>query len=73
MWEKAEGPMGTHHHAGKGKWPEMVIWEKLDDGAKKQLMMRKIDERIIKKEITITYLQYKVETLKMLKSWTEKL
>jgi hypothetical protein len=33
-WEKAEGTVGTQHHAGKGKWAEMMIWEKLDNRAK---------------------------------------
>jgi hypothetical protein len=38
---------------GKGKWADMMLWEKLDDEAKKQLMIRKLDERIIKKEFKI--------------------
>ncbi|MGA7076024.1 MAG: hypothetical protein WBZ42_05705 [Halobacteriota archaeon] len=73
MWEKSEGAMGTLHHMGKGKWAEMMMWEKLDEEAKKQLMMRKLDERIMKKEFKIEYLQHKVETLKMMKTWMEKL
>lgn len=58
---------------GKGKWAEMMMWEKLDEETKKQLMMRKLDERIMKKEFKIEYLQHKVETLKMMKTWMEKL
>jgi len=58
---------------GKGKWAEMMMWGKLDEEAKKQLKMRKLDERIMKKEFKIEYLQHKVKTLKMIKAWMEKL
>jgi hypothetical protein len=50
----------------------MMIWEKLDAEAKKQLMMRKLEKRIMKKEFKIGYLQHKVETLKMMKVWMAK-
>lgn len=72
MWDKSEGKMGMQHHMGKGKWAEMMMWEKLDDEAKKLLMTRKLDEQIMKKEFKIGYLQHKVETLKMMKQWVEK-
>lgn len=73
MWEKTEGKMGMQHHMGKGKWADMMIWEKLDDEAKKQLVMRKLDERIMKKEFKIGYLQHKAETLKMMKALMAKI
>lgn len=35
--------------------------------------MRKLDERIMKKEFKIEYLQHKVKTLKMMKMWMDKM
>jgi hypothetical protein len=48
------------------------MWEKLDNNAKKMLATRMLDERILKKEQKIKLLEYKVETLKMMKTWIEK-
>ena len=64
-----------HEHKEEGKKPEMMIllWEKLGDSEKKALMMRKLDGKIMKKEHMIKQLQYKVETLKMIKTWIEKM
>jgi len=50
----------------------MMMWEKLDNNAKKMLATRMLDERILKKEQKIKLLEYKVETLKMMKTWIEK-
>ena len=44
------------------------MWEKLDNNAKKMLATRMLDERILKKEQKIKLLEYKVETLKMMKT-----
>ena len=62
MWGKEEG-----------KEHMMMLWEKLGDSEKKTLMLRKIDAKIMKKEQWIKDLQYKVETLKMIKMWIEKM
>jgi hypothetical protein len=51
----------------------MMMWEKLDDNAKKMLATRMLDERILKKEQKIKLLEHKVETLKMMKTWIEKM
>ena len=51
----------------------MMMWEKLGDGEKKTLATRMLDERIMKKELKIKYLEHKVETLKMIKKWVEKM
>jgi hypothetical protein len=62
-----------HEHKEEGKKPEMgMLWEKLGDSEKKALMMRKLEDKIMKKEHMIKQLQYKVETLKTIKSWLEK-
>ncbi|MGB8311303.1 MAG: class I SAM-dependent methyltransferase [Halobacteriota archaeon] len=62
-----------HEQKEEGKKPEMmVLWEKLGDSEKKVLMMRKLEGKIMKKEHMIKQLQYKVETLKTIKSWLEK-
>ena len=57
---------------GQTKWAEMVIWETLDDEMKKKLILRKIDQRIKRKEFKIGVLKEKIETLKMLKQAIEK-
>jgi hypothetical protein len=49
-----------------------MMWEKLDDNAKKMLATRMLDERILKKEQKIKLLEHKVETLKTMKTWIEK-
>ena len=51
----------------------MMLWEKLGDSEKKALMLRKLDAKIMKKEQWIKDLQYKIETLKMIKMWIEKM
>jgi len=70
MWGKGEGKeymmMGKEHEM-------MMLWEKLGSSEKKTLMLRKLDAKIMKKEQWITDLQYKVETLKMIKMWIEKM
>ncbi|MGD0172089.1 MAG: hypothetical protein ABSB81_08220 [Halobacteriota archaeon] len=41
--------------------------------AKKQLLTRKLDERIMKTESKIEYVQHKVKTSEMTKMWMEKM
>ncbi len=63
-----------HEQKEEGKGHEMMmLWEKLGDSEKKTLMLRKLDAKIMKKEQWIKALQYKVETLKMIKGWIEKM
>ncbi len=63
-----------HEQKEEGKEHEMMmLWEKLGDSEKKTLMLRKLDAKIMKKEQWIKDLQYKVETLKMIKTWVEKM
>ncbi len=64
MWEKKEEEKESEM---------MMLWEKLGDAEKKMLMIRKLDAKIMKKEQWIKNLQYKVETLKMIKMWIEKM
>jgi hypothetical protein len=74
MYEKNEGPMGMHHNMGKkGDWiTKKMIWEKLDDDAKKEYLVRKLDEKIMKKEQRIKLAEHKLETLRILKLRIEK-
>ena len=72
MREDPEGGPGMGHGMGKGRGM-MMMWEKLDDNAKKMLATRMLDERILKKELKIKLLEHKVETLKMMKTWVEKM
>lgn len=64
MWEKKEEEKESEM---------MMLWEKLGDAEKKMFMMRKLEAKIMKKEQWIKNLQYKVETLKMIKMWIEKM
>lgn len=78
MHEKNEGPMGMHygmHHdmGRKSDWiTKKMIWEKLDDDAKKAYLVRKLDEKVMKKEFKIKLAEHKLETLRLLKVWIEK-
>ena len=59
-------------HMGQAKWAEMAAWETLDDGTKKEVIQRKLDQRIMHKEFKIGYLKHKVETLKLIKKAINK-
>ena len=74
MHEKYEGQMGMHHDMGKkGDWiTKKMIWEKLDDDAKKEYLMRKLDEKIMKKEFKIKLAEHKLESMRILKLRIEK-
>jgi hypothetical protein len=74
MHEKLEGHMGMEHGMGmKKRWVEMkMMWDKLDDNAKKQYMLRSLDEKIMKKECKAKLIQHKIETLRMLKTQLER-
>jgi len=65
------GEMGAEHM--KRRWMVMkMLWDKLDDNEKKQLMRRLLDEQIMKKECKIKLMQHKLETLQMIKQRLEK-
>ena len=59
-------------HMGQAKWAEMAAWESLDEGTRKEIILRKLNERIMHKEFKIEYKRHKVETLKMIKQAMEK-
>jgi len=59
-------------HMGQAKWAEMAAWESLDDETKKEVIQRKLDQRIMHKEFKIGYLKHKVETLKLIKKAMNK-
>ena len=65
------GEMGSEHMKRK-MMMMMKLWEKLDDNQKKQLIGRKLDEKIMKLECKVRIKQHKLETLRMMKSWLEK-
>jgi len=56
-----------HMHMRYTKWAEMAAWETLDEEAKKEIILRKLDQQIMHKEFKIGYMKNKVETLKMIK------
>jgi len=59
-------------HMGQAKWAEMAAWESLDDETKKEVIQRKLDQRIMHKEFKIGYLKHKVETLKLIRKAMNK-
>ena len=65
---------GMHHDMSKkSDWiTKKMIWEKLDDDAKKEYLLRKLDEKIMKKEQRIKLAEHKLETLRILKLRIEK-
>jgi hypothetical protein len=72
MHEKQYGEMGTHHDMGKKLMMKKMMWEQLDDDAKKQYVLRKLDEKIMKKEFKVKLVQHKMETLRLMKGWIER-
>ena len=74
MHENNEGQMGMHYDMSKksGWITKKMIWEKLDDDAKKEYLLRKLDEKIMKKEFKIKLAEHKLATLRLLKVWIEK-
>jgi len=51
MHEKQYGEMGTHHDMGKKWMMKKMMWEQLDDDAKKQYVLRKLDEKNHEKRV----------------------
>lgn len=52
MHERNEGHMGMQPDMSKRRdWiTKKMIWQKLDDDAKKQYLLRRLDEKILRKE-----------------------
>ncbi len=72
MMERHEGSEMGWEHMKRGWMMKKMLWEQLDDNAKKQYMRRKLDEKIMKKECKVKLMQHKLETLQMMKQWLEK-
>ena len=51
----------------------MKMWEQLSDDQKRTLMKRMIDSKIMMKEGMIKHIQFKIETMKMIKAMLEKM
>ncbi len=48
------------------------MWETLNDDQKKTLMKRMLEEKIMIKEGMIKHFQFKIETMKMIKTMLDK-
>ncbi len=72
MMERHEGGEMGWEHMKRDWMMKKMLWEQLDDNAKKQYMRRKLDEKIMKKECKVRLMQHKLETLQMMKQWLEK-
>lgn len=71
MHEKYEDAPGMEHV--KKDWiMKKMLWEQLDDNGKKQYVLRKLDERIMKKEFKVKLMEHKIETLRLMKQWVER-
>ena len=46
----------------------MKMWEQMSDDQKKTLMKRMLDSKIMMKEGMIKHIQFKIETMKMIKT-----
>ncbi len=74
MWEKSQhGPMPEMAQGMGGGKMMMMMWEKLDDNTKKMLFSQMLDDRIFKTELKAKYLEHKIESLKKMKAWVEKM
>ena len=63
-----EGPMGTMN---PHEMQMMNMWEKLSDDQKTTLMKRMLDAKIMMKEGMIKQIQFKIETMKLIKGMLE--
>ena len=64
-------------HPGMGMMQQrdmymMEMWNTLNDDQKKTLMKRMMDAKIMMKEGMIKHLQYKIETMKMVKKMLDE-
>ena len=68
------------HGHGRGpegmmQWKDMLMdemWDKMTDEQKKAMIKRKIEGKILAKELWIKHLQFKIETLKMARKMVEE-
>jgi len=69
--------MGTEHGSGSSEQMMaehmMKMWEKLDEKTKKTVMARMLESKIMMKEAWIKQIQFKIETMKMIKASIEKM
>jgi hypothetical protein len=72
MMEESRGMHGMTGEHGMKPALLWLMWEKMDPSSKKTIIMRMLDEKIMKKEARIKYLQHKVETYKMVKQMMDK-
>jgi|GEM_PF-627381 len=66
---------GMHPGMGMMQQKEMLMmemWNTLNDDQKKILMKRMVDAKIMAKEGMIRHLQFKIETMKMLKDMLDQ-
>ncbi|MGZ4916504.1 MAG: hypothetical protein ACXV45_07610 [Halobacteriota archaeon] len=72
--ERHEGYVGMQPDVGKPRdWTtKKMIWKQLDDEAKKQYLLRRLDEKVLKKECKMKVAEHKMETLRLLKKWIEQ-
>jgi hypothetical protein len=73
--QKGENSM-MHHEMPPGMQQHdmlmMEMWEMLSDDQKKTLMKRMLDSKIMMKEGMIKHFQFKIETMKMIKTMLDE-
>jgi len=70
--EEEGGEMGMEHMRKGWMMGGEKFWEKLDDETKKQVKLRVVGGLIMKTECKIKLMQYKLESLQMIKQRLEK-
>ena len=63
---------GMQHGMQQQEMMMEEIWEALSDDQKKTLMKRMIDAKIMMKEGMIKHLQFKIETMKLVKKMLDE-
>ena len=69
MMMQHQGPMGMMNPQ---EMQMMRMWEQLSDDQKTTLMKRMLDSKIMMKEGMIKQIQFKIETMKLIKGMLEK-
>ena len=71
-----EGKMGMEHGSSSEEMMAQhmkMMWDKLDEKTKKMVMGRMLEGKIMMKEAWIKQIQFKIETMKMIKASMEKM
>ncbi len=72
MTRTMEAKQGMEHGSEEMAEHMKMMWEKLDEKTKNMVMARMLEGKIMMKEAWIKQIQFKIETMKMIKASIEK-